>query len=66
MPAILAETLGLADSIRAIPIVDPIVTYRVGLVIPPREPMTPLIAALVQTAHEVAPALSRSIRRPKA
>ena len=65
MPAILAETLGLADSIRAIPIIDPAVTYRVGLVIPPREPMTPLIAALVQTANEVIPTLSRSIRRPK-
>ncbi|MBN9005896.1 MAG: LysR family transcriptional regulator [Rhizobiales bacterium] len=65
MPAILAETLGLSDSIRAIPIIDPAVTYRVGLVIPPREPMTPLIAALVQTANEVIPTLSRSIRRPK-
>jgi DNA-binding transcriptional LysR family regulator len=65
MPAILAETLGLADSIRAIPIIDPAVTYRVGLVIPPREPMTPLIAALVQTANEVIPTLSRSIRRPR-
>lgn len=65
MPAILAETLGLSDSIRAIPIIDPAVTYRVGLVVPPREPMTPLIAALVQTANEVIPTLSRSIRRPK-
>jgi DNA-binding transcriptional LysR family regulator len=65
MPAILAETLGLADSIRAIPIIDPAVTYRVGLVVPPREPMTPLIAALVQTANEVMPTLSRSIRRPR-
>ena len=61
----LAETLGLSDSIRAIPIIDPAVTYRVGLVIPPREPMTPLIAALVQTANEVIPTLSRSIRRPR-
>lgn len=65
MPAILAETLGLSDSIRAIPIIDPAVTYRVGLVVPPREPMTPLIAALVQTANEVIPTLSRSIRRSK-
>jgi len=54
MPARLVDTLGLSDAIRAIPIVEPLVTYRVGLVIPPRDPMTPLIAALVRTAREVA------------
>jgi DNA-binding transcriptional LysR family regulator len=58
MPAKLADTLGLSDAVRAIPIVDPMVTYRVGLVIPPRDPMTPLVAALVQTAREVAPTLA--------
>ena len=45
MPAKLAETLGLSDAVRIIPIVDPLVTYRIGLVIPPRETMTPLVAA---------------------
>ena len=58
MPAKLADTLGLSDAVRAIPIVDPLVTYRVGLVIPPRDPMTPLVAALAQTAREVAPTLA--------
>jgi DNA-binding transcriptional LysR family regulator len=57
MPAKLAQTLGLSDSIRSIPIVDPVVDYSVGLVIPQRDPMTPLIAALVQVAREVAPTL---------
>ena len=57
MPAKLAETLGLSDSVRSIPIVDPVVDYSVGLVIPQRDPMTPLIAALVQVAREVAPTL---------
>jgi DNA-binding transcriptional LysR family regulator len=57
MPAKLAETLGLADTIRSIPIVDPVVDYSVGMVIPQRDPMTPLIAALVQVAREVAPTL---------
>ena len=57
MPAKLAETLGLADAVRSIPIVDPVVDYSVGLVIPQRDPMTPLIAALVQVAREVAPTL---------
>jgi DNA-binding transcriptional LysR family regulator len=57
MPAKLAETLGLSDSIRSIPIVDPVVSYSVGMVIPQRDPMTPLIAALVNIAREVAPTL---------
>jgi DNA-binding transcriptional LysR family regulator len=58
MPAKLAETLGLADTIRSIPIVDPVVDYSVGMVVPQRDPMTPLIAALVQVAREVAPTLA--------
>src|ERR1700722_116607 len=57
MPAKLAETLGLSDTVRAIPIVDPVVTYSVGMVVPQRAPMTPLIAALVHVAREVAPTL---------
>jgi DNA-binding transcriptional LysR family regulator len=57
MPAKLAETLGLADKVRSIPIVDPVVNYSVGMVIPQRDPMTPLIAAMVQIAREVAPSL---------
>jgi DNA-binding transcriptional LysR family regulator len=57
MPAKLAETLGLSDTVRSIPIVDPVVNYSIGLVVPQRDPMTPLIAALVQTAREVAPSL---------
>jgi DNA-binding transcriptional LysR family regulator len=57
MPAKLAETLGLSDTVRSIPIVDPVVTYSVGLVISKRDPMTPLIAALVQVARDVSPTL---------
>ena len=60
MPAKLAETLGLTDMIRAIPIVDPVVSYNVGLLIPQREPLTPQITALVQVAREVAPSLQVS------
>jgi DNA-binding transcriptional LysR family regulator len=58
MPAKLADTLGLSDAVRAIPIVDPLVSYRIGLVISPRDPMTPLVAELVQTARAVAPTLA--------
>ncbi len=51
MPAKLAETLGLTDTIRAIPIVDPEAAHTIGLVVPARDPMTPLNAALVAVAR---------------
>src|SRR5438046_7944571 len=41
MPAKLAETLGLADSVRSIPVVDSVLHFSLGLVIPQRDPMTP-------------------------
>ena len=54
MPAKLAETLGLTETIRAIPIVEPEAVHTIGLVVPAREPMTPLTAALVSEAHRLA------------
>lgn len=54
MPAKLADTLGLTDTIRAIPIVEPEAVHSVGLVVPSREPMTPLNAALVAEARRLA------------
>jgi DNA-binding transcriptional LysR family regulator len=60
MPAVLADTLGLTDTIRSIPIVEPDVTHSIGLVVSHREPMTPLIAALVAEARRVAITLDRN------
>ena len=57
MPAKLAETLGLTDKVRAIPIVEPAATHAVGLVVPYREPMTPLVAALASEARRLATVL---------
>lgn len=54
MPSKLAATLGLTDTIRAIPIVEPEAVHSIGLVVPMREPMTPLTAALVAEAKRVA------------
>ena len=69
MPAKLAETLGLTDTIRAIPITDPEAVQTIGLVVPAREPMMPITAALVETARRVAPSLdeigSAAITRSK-
>ncbi len=60
MPAKLAETLGLTETIRAIPIVEPDEVHTVGLVVPEREPMTPLAAALVAEGRLVAKRLGGS------
>jgi len=57
MPAKLAETLGLTDTLRAIPIVEPEAEQTIGLVVPKREPMMPITAALVTEAERVAKGL---------
>ena len=58
MPAKIADTLGLTDTIRAIPITQPKAVQTIGLVVPQREPMTPATAALVAEARRLAPQLS--------
>jgi DNA-binding transcriptional LysR family regulator len=60
MPAKLADTLGLTENVRSIPIVEPAATHAVGLIVPEREPMTPLIAALVAEARQ----LTKILKRP--
>ena len=50
MPEKLAETLGLTERLRAIPIVEPDAVHTIGLVVPDRDPMSPLVAALVAEA----------------
>jgi DNA-binding transcriptional LysR family regulator len=57
MPAKIADTLGLTDTIRAIPITNPEAVQTIGLVVPSREPMTPITAALVAEARRVAASL---------
>ncbi len=61
MPAKLAETLGLTDTIRAIPITKPEAAQTIGLVVPAREPMTPTTAALVLEAKALAPRLDAPV-----
>ena len=57
MPSRLAEVLGVTKNVRAIPIVDPVVTHSIGLVVPHRNPLTPLINALVVEAKQLGPVL---------
>jgi DNA-binding transcriptional LysR family regulator len=61
MPRKLAETLGLTDTIRAIPIKEPEAVQTIGLVVPSREPMMPNTAALVVEARQVAASLDRDL-----
>jgi len=54
MPIRLVDTLGLTDVIRAIPIIEPTAIHEIGLVVPNREVTSPLAAALIAEALEVA------------
>ncbi|MEW6255617.1 MAG: LysR family transcriptional regulator [Pseudomonadota bacterium] len=58
MPAMLADSLGLTSNVRSIPIVEPEITHLIGLVVPHREPTTPITAALVSEARRIAPRLA--------
>jgi DNA-binding transcriptional LysR family regulator len=54
MPEKLAEIFGLTTRLRAIPIVDPEEVHRVGLVVPDRDPLSPLTSALIAEARRLA------------
>jgi DNA-binding transcriptional LysR family regulator len=54
MPEKLAEMFGLTTRLRAIPIVDPEEVHRVGLVLPDRDPLSPLTEALVAEVARLA------------
>jgi DNA-binding transcriptional LysR family regulator len=60
MPEKLTHIFGLSAEVRAIPIVDENEIYTVGLVAGPREPLTPLVAALMLEAKRVAAVLAQS------
>ena len=53
LPETLADLAGVADPIRSIPITGPEVTQTIGLVVPSREPATPLCHALVEEAAKL-------------
>ncbi|RTL49682.1 MAG: LysR family transcriptional regulator [Bradyrhizobiaceae bacterium] len=60
MPALLAESLGLTENVRSIPIMEPDSAQSIGLVVPQREPMTAMTAALVDIARH----LSKTLAEP--
>jgi len=58
MPEKLADTLGLTERLRAISIVEPEATHQIGLVVPPREPTMPLVAALMAETKYLAKSMT--------
>jgi DNA-binding transcriptional LysR family regulator len=60
MPEKIADMLDLVEPFRAIPIVEPQAVHEIGLVVPQRDPMTPLTAALVAEAKSLAASLQSS------
>ncbi|HYA81392.1 MAG TPA: LysR family transcriptional regulator [Methylocystis sp.] len=53
MPEKLAATLGAGPPVRTIPIVEPEAVHEIGLVVPQREPIIPVVAALVAEAKKL-------------
>ncbi|MDT3685383.1 MAG: LysR family transcriptional regulator [Pseudorhodoplanes sp.] len=61
MPAKLADTLGLTESVRSIPIIEPSATHAVGLVVSDRDKTTPLVRALISEAKKLAKVLAQPV-----
>jgi DNA-binding transcriptional LysR family regulator len=53
MPEYFINVLGHLEGVRAIPLVDPKVEHKVGLVGLPREPLSPLVSALFAAARSL-------------
>ena len=53
-----AKAIGLSDTIRAIPIVEPSIMHKIGVIIPQPEPMTPVNKALIAEARRLVKALN--------
>ncbi|MBS7538510.1 LysR family transcriptional regulator [Ancylobacter lacus] len=55
VPTSLADVFAFPPSIRSIPIVEPEVLHEIGLVVLDRDPMTPIVAALMAEAKSITP-----------
>ena len=58
VPTTLAGVFSFPDTIRSIPILEPEVSHQIGLVVLDRDPMTPITAALVAEARQLAPGIA--------
>lgn len=53
MPDYFENALGPMEGVKAVPLIDPIVSHAVGLVAVNREPLSPLVAALFAAAQKI-------------
>jgi hypothetical protein len=61
VPEYFLEVMGPVSDVRAVPLVDPLVEYGVGLVAVDRDPVSPFVLAAFECARETKPpALSRA------
>lgn len=56
LPSRVAETLDRPSRLRSIPVVNPTVTHKLGLIVTKREPHSPLVAAFIAQAKRVSSA----------
>ncbi|MEM9028973.1 MAG: LysR family transcriptional regulator [Pseudomonadota bacterium] len=63
IPFRLAEALSLAGHLPTIPLVEPNVTHDIGLIVPDREPFSPVTAAFVATARRAVAQIPGSAAR---
>ena len=64
IPSRFAESLDRPAGLRAIPLVEPDVTHKIGLIVPGREPFAPLIAALHEVGFEIAVETNGTLAAP--
>jgi hypothetical protein len=61
VPEYFLEVLGPLSDIRAVPLLDPVIEHSVGLVAVDRDPVSPLVLAVFESAKAIdTPAVSRS------
>jgi DNA-binding transcriptional LysR family regulator len=53
MPDYFQNALGPMEGVKAVPLIDPVVSHAVGLVAVNREPLSPLVAALFAAAKKI-------------
>ena len=63
LPPILADSIGLPEAVASIPIIEPDMSHAVGLVVPHREPTTPIVSALVAESRRLAASLAVEERK---
>ncbi len=53
LPEALVATLGPLPGVRAIPLVEPEASHSVGLIVPERDPLMPIAAAVLRIAQAI-------------